>query len=62
METQKNHCLLIVPYGIETFFSFRFFFCFPLLVVPYGIETHCKAVQTLYLFLLIVPYGIETTV
>ena len=31
--------LLIVPYGIETFFmAVSFFACF-LLIVPYGIET-----------------------
>ena len=35
--------LLIVPYGIETFFQIDLMHCcLILLIVPYGIETECK--------------------
>ena len=35
--------LLIVPYGIETFFFFQALHLVELLIVPYGIETTLKA-------------------
>ena len=53
--------LLIVPYGIETYYITNLKLWNYLLIVPYGIET---AVLWPYggarMGLLIVPYGIET--
>ena len=53
--------LLIVPYGIETFFVIRKKNFQQLLIVPYGIETQCPCGSGSSCRLLIVPYGIETT-
>ena len=52
--------LLIVPYGIETFYIFLSAFFHFLLIVPYGIETYHLLFPRDSPFLLIVPYGIET--
>ena len=60
-QTKIRSRLLIVPYGIETFYrkmSALVPFC--LLIVPYGIETKGSAGTRRRAWLLIVPYGIET--
>ena len=55
--------LLIVPYGIETFFVIRKKNFQQLLIVPYGIETKSFVINLENLLdLLIVPYGIETLI
>ena len=60
---KKRNRLLIVPYGIETFFSSLVTSSIiSLLIVPYGIETiHFQLTNHIRVYLLlIVPYGIET--
>ena len=52
--------LLIVPYGIETGYSYRDIIQGRLLIVPYGIETDARDKFVQARKLLIVPYGIET--
>ena len=52
--------LLIVPYGIETYFGGCRKGRWYLLIVPYGIETRKATAPQLFRPLLIVPYGIET--
>ena len=55
--------LLIVPYGIETFFAkYSDFAHWQLLIVPYGIETQVYLRRAHSQNLLIVPYGIETCI
>ena len=59
---RQGRVLLIVPYGIETWYYKAIVlnqFC--LLIVPYGIETFVDMRHGYRaLILLIVPYGIET--
>ena len=52
--------LLIVPYGIETYFAVALLNERLLLIVPYGIETTATPSRCRRPVLLIVPYGIET--
>ena len=54
--------VLIVPYGIETYFIFLPSKVIGVLIVPYGIETRVLIFLSKGYPVLIVPYGIETPV